>query len=61
MRRFKYLDTLIIVFVTLTYAVVYGLKHSEGVDAFDDHADCNPFLFGWRRAAQPEQAEGDVA
>ncbi|MGI8769903.1 MAG: queuosine precursor transporter [Acidobacteriaceae bacterium] len=39
----------------LTYAVVYGLKRSEQVDAFDDHADFNPFRFGWRKAAQPEE------
>jgi queuosine precursor transporter len=39
----------------LTYAVVFGLKRSEQVDAFDDHADFNPFRFGWRRAAQLEE------
>jgi uncharacterized integral membrane protein (TIGR00697 family) len=37
----------------LTYAVVYGLKRSEHVDTFDNHADFNPFRFGPRNADVP--------
>ncbi len=36
----------------LTYLVVYGLKRSEHVDIFDEHADFNPFRFR-ARETQP--------
>ena len=35
----------------LTYAVVFGLKRSENVDAFDKHVNFNPFRWGPRRVA----------
>jgi uncharacterized integral membrane protein (TIGR00697 family) len=37
----------------LTYAVVYGLKHSEHIDTFDNDADFNPFRFAPRKEAVP--------